>query len=789
MQARLDLVKRKKILIAGQVQGVGFRPAVYRLACELGLAGFVYNDTKGVTIELQGEDEKIAEFLARLQSRDRPPLAQIKSCKVIDVPVIEGEDKFVIGVSATEGSALSQVTSDIATCQDCLVELNDEKDFRYGYPFINCTNCGPRYSIVKTIPYDRPNTTMSVFKMCDRCAAQYKDVTDRRFHAQPVACVACGPKIWLTDRKGKTIKTGTDNVIAEAARLLRLGKIVAIKGVGGFHLAVDALNDQAVRRLRQRKRRDHKPFAMMADSIEKIRKYAIISESAERLLKSPQAPIVLLPRKKDSAIAPAVAEEVDSLGFMLCYAPLHYLLFEQGLEVLVMTSGNISDEPLICKNEKALERLGGVADVFLMHDREIYRQVDDSVVHFIDDKPVPLRRARGYVPSPIFMEINSPVDILAAGADMKNTFCFAKQNQLVCSEHIGDLEDAEVYHHYIDSIEHLRRLFEVEPKVVVCDLHPGYLSTQYALSIPNVKVIQVQHHWAHIASVLVEHGLEGPVIGIECDGTGYGTDGAIWGCECMIATLEKFERFGHLSYYDLAGADKVSKEAVRPLLSLLKKAYGSEFALQKFDWLFQRIESGSNENSKLKTQNLKLILEQIEKRINTVKTSSLGRVFDAVAAMLGLGSYNHFDAQLPMAIEAIAACDVNDHYELEAYSPPGEGHQFGLDATIRQIVSDIKKGVDASIISAKFHNTIVEILLGFAVIFRSETNLNTVALSGGVFCNRYLTNRLIKQLRQEGFRVFFNHEVPANDGGLSIGQAAIASYLVSREAYLCRKGF
>jgi hydrogenase maturation protein HypF len=814
LQARLDLVKRKKILIAGQVQGVGFRPAVYRLACELGLTGFVYNDTKGVTIELQGEDEKIAEFLARLQSRDRPPLAQIKSCKVIDVPVIEVEDKFVIGVSATDGSALSQVTADIATCQDCLAELNDEKDFRYGYPFINCTNCGPRYSIVKTIPYDRPNTTMSVFKMCDRCAAQYKDVTDRRFHAQPVACVACGPKIWLTDRKGKTIKTGTDNVIAEAARLLRLGKIVAIKGVGGFHLAVDALNDKAVRRLRQRKRRDHKPFAMMADSIEKIRKYAIVSESADRLLKSPQAPIVLLPRKKDSAIAPAVAEEVDSLGFMLCYAPLHYLLFERGLEVLVMTSGNISDEPLICKNEKALERLGCIADAFLMHDREIYRQVDDSVVHFIDDKPVPLRRARGYVPTPIFIsrascvmrdasevkqetqyairnthyEIISPRDIFAAGADMKNTFCFVKQNQLICSEHIGDLEDVEVYHHYIDSVEHLRKLFEVEPKVVVCDLHPGYLSTQYALSIPNVKVIQVQHHWAHIASVLVEHALVGPVIGIECDGTGYGIDGVIWGCECMIASLEKFERFGHLAYYDLAGADKASKEAVRPLLSLLKKAYGSEFALQKFDWLLQRIESGSNENSKLKTQNcpersrgnLKLILEQIEKRINTVKTSSLGRVFDAIAAMLGLGSYNHFDAQLPMAIEAIAACDVNDHYELEAYSPPGEGHQFGLDATIRQIVSDIKKGVDTSIISAKFHNTIVEILLGFAVICRSETNLNTVALSGGVFCNRYLTNRLIKQLRENGFCVLFNREVPANDGGLSIGQAAIASYLVSR---------
>jgi hydrogenase maturation protein HypF len=326
---------------------------------------------------------------------------------------------------------------------------------------------------------------------------------------------------------------------------------------------------------------------------------------------------------------------------MLCYAPLHYLLFAEGIKVLVMTSGNISDEPLICKNEVALERLGQVADAFLMHDREIYRQVDDSIVHFVDEQPVLLRRTRGYVPTPIFMEENCQQDIFAAGADLKNSFCFAKQNQLICSEHMGDLEDAEVYHHYINSIEHLAKLFEVEPEVTVCDLHPGYLSARYSLSLPKVKVIQVQHHWAHIASVLVEHGLSGPVIGLAADGTGYGTDGAIWGCECLIASLEKFERFGHLAYYPLAGADKASKEAVRPVLSLLKKAYGSEFTLQEFEWLLKRIEPD--------VSRLQIILEQLEKGVNCVETSSLGRVFDAVAAMLGLGSYNHFDAQLPMA--------------------------------------------------------------------------------------------------------------------------------------------
>ncbi|MHC4556937.1 MAG: carbamoyltransferase HypF, partial [Planctomycetota bacterium] len=448
------MIKRQRIFITGRVQGVGFRPAVYKIARSLGLFGAVYNDTKGVTVELQGEEEKIADFLARLQSDpDKPPLAEIKSCNVVDIAVVAAEDKFIIEKSDSQGTPLSQVTADIATCQDCLTEMGDRKDFRYGYPFINCTNCGPRYSIVKNIPYDRPNTTMSVFEMCNKCAAQYTDVTDRRFHAQPVACPACGPKIKLTDSKDKAIKTQTEQVIAETVNLLSRGKIIAIKGIGGFHLAVDALDNQAVERLRERKKRDHKPFAMMADSIEKIKEYVLVSESAEQVLKSPLCPIVLLPKKRNSPIAPSVAEGVNTYGFMLCYAPLHFLLFAHGIKVLVMTSGNISDEPLICKNEQALERLAHVADAFLMNDRDIHRQVDDSIVHFVGEQPVILRRARGYVPTPIFMQDNCKQDILATGADLKNTFCFTKQNQLICSEHIGDLEDAEVYHHYINSIE------------------------------------------------------------------------------------------------------------------------------------------------------------------------------------------------------------------------------------------------------------------------------------------------------------------------------------------------
>ncbi|MBN1508940.1 MAG: carbamoyltransferase HypF [Sedimentisphaerales bacterium] len=769
------MIERQRILVTGRVQGVGFRPAVYRLACELGLTGRVLNDTRGVTIELQGSREKIDEFVRRLRSGpDMPPLAEISSRDCTRIDPVEGEGAFVIERSDSQGTALSQVTADVATCGDCLAEMSDPRDLRYRYPFINCTNCGPRYSIIRTIPYDRPNTTMSVFEMCTTCAAQYHDVSDRRFHAQPVACPRCGPNVWLADCAGKPLRTDSDEAIAETARLLRAGGTVAVKGVGGFHLACDALNDEAVLRLRQRKRRDHKPFAMMAASIKAIRKCAIVDRVAEKALAGPQSPIVLLPKRPDAVIAPAVAEGTGTFGFMLCYAPLHHLLFAEGLDVLVMTSGNISDEPLICGNELALERLGDVADAFLMHDRDIYRQVDDSILYFAAGERILLRRARGYVPAPIPLEAASPQEILAAGADMKNTFCLVKRNQLILSEHIGDLEDAEVYHHYVRSIEHLKGLFEVEPQVVACDLHPGYLSTQYARSLPGVQVVEVQHHWAHIASVLAEHGLAGPVIGIECDGTGYGTDGAIWGCECIIASLASFERFGHLEYYPLAGADKASKEAVRPLLSLLRQAYGDAFNPTDFAWLLERIEPDAKKPA--------VILEQIDKGINAVSTSSLGRVFDAVAAMLGLGAYNHFDAQLPMVLESIAQPGVDDRYEYDLHRSAGEPAQLSLRKLMRGLTDDVKRAEAPALISAKFHNILAEALLALAKAARESTRLETVALSGGVFCNRYLTNRLAMRLKQEGFAVLLNRDVPSNDGGIALGQAAIAANLVSHMA-------
>jgi hydrogenase maturation protein HypF len=766
------LVKRQRIRLTGRVQGVGCRPFIYTMASQHDLTGLVYNDTNGVTVEVQGPEGKIAEFLGSVQSpTEKPALLEISGCRVQDIPPVSGEKAFVIQTSDAAGTPISQVMPDTATCQDCLNEMADGNDFRYRYPFINCTNCGPRYSIVKTIPYDRPNTTMGAFEMCSKCRAQYEDVADRRFHAQPVACPECGPKIWLADSADTCIETDTDAVIAKTAQLLCEGKIVAIKGIGGFHLAVDALNDGAVARLRRRKRRDHKPFAMMTASVEKVRQYAMVNEVAQKLLTSPASPIVLLDKKPGSLIAPSVAEGVNTFGFMLCYGPLHHLLFgAEPIEVLVMTSGNISDEPLVCTNEEALERLGDVADVFLMHDRRIYRRIDDSLLHIVDDQQAFLRRARGYVPAPIFLDKVCGKDIFAAGGDLKNTFCFVKQNQLILSEHIGDLEDGLVYRHYVRSVKHLQGLFEVEPKVVVCDLHPGYLSTQYAETLGADRLIKVQHHWAHIASVLAEHNCHERVIGLAADGTGLGTDGAIWGCECLIASLTEFERFGHLAYYPLAGADKAAKEAIRPILGLLKNCSNGKDYLDKYQWLLESIEPDA--------EKLRIIASQLEKNLNTVQTSSLGRLFDAVAAILGLGGYNHFEAQLPMALESIVAAGIDDSYGFQMTPGTKETLELDFRTMVGQVIEDIKKGQRPEIVSARFHNSIAGGLLTFALEARKKHGLTTVALSGGVFCNRYLANRLISMLKEEEFSVLFNRNAPVNDGSIALGQAAIAAQML-----------
>jgi len=759
--------KRLQVKLKGQVQGVGCRPYVYNLAQKLGLTGFVQNDTQGVLIEVQGAGPDVEAFLQELQSGPhRPVLLEIESVATIELPVRENEPMFSIQASGTADSPTSRLCPDIAVCVDCLAEMNTPTDLRYRYPFITCTQCGPRYSIIKAIPYDRPNTTMAEFEMCPRCRAQYGDAADRRFHAQPLACPVCGPKVTLLDNRGTQIEIDSDRAISRTAHLLLEGKILAIKGIGGFHLAVNALDGKAVELLRKRKRREAKPFAMMAGSLDTIQRYAVVDWAAQRLLTSPAAPIVLLPKKYPNAIAHSVANGTNCFGFMLPYAPLHHLLFaEPGIDVLVMTSANLSDEPLICDNDAALEQLGDVADCFLVHNRPVYRQVDDSVTQLIDGKPALLRRSRGYMPEPILNHTPAVKEIFAAGADLKNTFCFAKSHHYLLSEHIGDLENPAVYRHYIRSIDHLAALFEIRPEVIVHDLHPTYFSTQFAQNYAKqagVPAMSIQHHWAHAAAVMTEYGIQDEVIALVADGTGYGTDDAIWGCECLVCSLTQMRRFGHLDYYPLAGGDAASVEAIRPILGLSEAA-----GITLPDDILAGIEPD--------TQKIQVISQQIHNAFAVVPTSSLGRVFDAVAALVKLGSQNHFEAQLPMALEAVADPDETGFYPIQLRQTPEGSVVWTIGSVLAGLLEDIRKGHDTSVMSARFHRSTGQALLEFAVLARQQTGLNRVVLSGGVFCNRYLTNCLIGILQNSGFQVFLSRRVPANDGCVALGQAAIAN--------------
>ncbi len=768
-------LSRKRFHLSGRVQGVGARPWIYRQAVGLNLSGFVRNDTSGVWIEVQGPPEALEAFAVRLTDASRqdfPAMMYIDRCQVAKIDPIEGESGFRIVQSAVSGSPSTGVAPDTAVCSACLTELNDPGDFRYRYPFITCTHCGPRYSIIKTIPYDRPNTTMAEFALCDRCRGQYEDIGDRRFHAQPVACATCGPRVWLAESTGQTLEADSDKAIARAAALLRNGQIVAVKGIGGFHLAVDALNDAAVQRLRRRKRRQAKPFAMMAADTETIRRYAQVDDAAEALLTSPQRPIVLLDKQPNAAIAPSAAQGTHRFGFMLCYAPLHHLLFaELGISVLVMTSANFSEEPLICDNAQAVEELGQIADAFLMHNRAIERQVDDSVAHSVDGGPAMLRRARGYVPEPLYRAAPSKRIIFAAGADLKNTFCFVKGDQYLLSEHIGDLAEGRSFRHYVKSVAHFQQLFETAPQAVVCDLHPGYLSSQFAERLKVEPLIRVQHHWAHVAAALAEHQHDGPVIGLVADGTGYGTDGAIWGCECLIASLTEFSRFGHLAYFPLAGGDTAAKEAIRPLIGLLSPQ-GRFSAIEPYLDILNRIEPDADK--------LKLVCMQIEKGLNVAPTSSLGRLFDAAAALCGVGTHNRFEAELPMGLEAMTRPGVEDAYPVAFAQRNSEVWQWQYEPILDGMIEDLRRGTETGIIATRFHNAVCDALWQLAQKARARTGIHEVALSGGVFCNRTLAQRLIRQLKNDGFCVLWKRRTPANDGGIALGQAAIAAAMLEK---------
>lgn len=750
---------RSRLRVRGQVQGVGFRPYVYRLARRLGLDGFVANDQRGAIIEVQGPPQVVAEFSARLLA-ELPPLAQVSS---LDQQTVAPTDSagFQIRPSQCDGQAEARVTIDSTVCQACLAEMNDPADRRYLYPFINCTDCGPRYSIVERIPYDRPNTTMRDFGMCPACRAEYEEPGSRRFHAQPIACPRCGPQVWLADPAGRRIAGG--NPIGETVERLLAGQIIAIKGLGGFHLACRADRDEPVRELRRRKKRDHKPFAIMVRDLAAAQAIALLDEPARALLTGIDRPIVLLPKGSSAPISQSVAPGTNCFGLMLPYTPLHYLLFGRSMPALVMTSGNISDEPLCKDNDEAIERLGPLCDAMLLHDRRIERRIDDSVIRSGGRRWVIVRRSRGHVPRPVALHPPADRPILAVGAELKNTICLARGDQAVLSEHIGDLTDASVYGQFARTIDHLAALMEVSPAVVAHDLHPLYLSTRYARQRSELQAVGIQHHWAHVVSCLAEHGLAGPVIGIACDGTGYGTDGASWGCEVLRADRRCFERLGHLQYFRLPGGDAAARQLHRAALALLHQTFGDRCGQMA---VARRVcpDAGVRE----------VLLQMLAGGVNCPASSSLGRLFDAVACMLGVADVNHFEGQAPMALEAVADPKRRDYYP---HAIERRGSRFELDVrpVISAIVAELEMGRDPAIVAAKFHNTVVELLAAAALMAREITGLNDVVLSGGCFVNRYLTERLTDRLEQAGLAIWTHQRVPCNDGGIALGQAAVAA--------------
>ncbi len=769
----MTIRKRKRIHIHGIVQGVGFRPFVYHLARRFHLAGFVCNTPDGVLIEVEGPDAVLTNFLQDLTS-DAPPLAEVTSVITGEIETL-GETEFIIRESVEQEFSAVLVSPDVATCDDCRHEFTDPNDRRFGYPFTNCTNCGPRYSIIEDVPYDRPKTTMREFHMCPDCQAEYDDPGNRRFHAQPNACPVCGPQLTLVDSGGVAIAIPDEHedkrradleTVRKVRLLLRQGKIVAIKGLGGFHLACDAENHEAVVRLRARKRRSDKPFALMAGDVASVSGFCQVSHDDPDALLSARHPIVILPRRSDARISPAVAPGNNTLGVMLPYTPLHSLLFGENpadspaFTALVMTSGNLSEEPIVTSNEEALSRLGRVADAFLLHNRRIHMRVDDSVVRVIRGKERILRRSRGYVPAVI--DLMAPLaEILACGPELKNTFCLTHARHAILSQHIGDLENYETLCFFEETLANLKKLFRVEPRLIAYDLHPRYLSTQYAMEQHDLQKIGVQHHHAHIASCMAENGLSEKVIGVALDGTGYGTDGQIWGGEFLIADFETFERRAHLRYVPLAGGDAAVRQPWRAALSYLRETYGGELPGDLPLW------KAVPERERL------LVGKMLERGINTVATSSCGRLFDAVASVLGLRHEINFEAQAAIELEMAAREGVGGVYPFQIeFTDPW---QIDVRPMVKSIVSEMQDGEMPGVIAARFHNTLGEIVAEVCRELRERERLNKVCLSGGSFQNMFLLQRTISSLSEYGFEVYLHKKVPPNDGGISLGQAVIAN--------------
>ena len=738
------------------MQGVGFRPFVYRLANTLDLRGFVHNLSEGVVIEIEGPSRDIQVFAERLRS-EAPPLADVQDVSVTEIPVV-GEPDFTILHSTGEPGKFALVPPDIGTCSDCLRDFTEPANRRYGYSFTNCTNCGPRYTIIQDIPYDRGQTTMSAFRMCPACQAEYDDPRNRRFHAQPNACPICGPELEVWSGHPRNVVKCPD-VVSKARDLLREGRILAVKGLGGFHLACDAENEAAVRLLRERKRRSDKAFALMAADIAVVDRFCQVSESDREALLSPRRPIVLMPRRSEAAIPLAVAPGNSNLGFMLPYTPLHHLLI-QGFRALVMTSGNLSEEPIVSRNED-LWKLEHLADYLVLNNRDIQTRVDDSVVRTFEGRLLPVRRSRGFAPDPI--DLRMPLtEILACGGELKNTFCLTKDHYAILSQHIGDMENYETLLFFRETLEHMQRFFRVSPRVVAYDLHPGYLSTKFALELHGVERIGVQHHHAHIAACMAENGLREKVIGVAFDGTGFGTDGQIWGGEFLVCDYAAFERRAHFRYVPLAGGDSAVRQPWRSALSYLRDTFGSAAASLDLP-LFAAVPPGS----------IAVVARMLSQNVNTVQTSSCGRLFDAVASIVGLRQETNYEGQAAIELEAKAIEGIDDAYPFEI----GNGAPCSIDVrpAIAALIRDLSAKTATGVISARFHNMVAEAVVRVSKQIRRSDGLTSVCLSGGTFQNMYLLKRAVTGLRNAGFGVFWHSQVPANDGGLALGQAVIAN--------------
>ncbi len=749
---------RVRAKIVGRVQGVGFRPTVYRYATQFGLCGFVCNGPHGVTLEVEGEDLKIAAFFHQLTST--PPKQAVIAEVQKELCEEKGYQQFEVIESEPEGDAAVHVSPDLATCEDCARELFDPHDRRHGYPFINCTNCGPRFTIIRDLPYDRVRTSMGRFTMCEPCDHEYRDPHVRRFHAQPNACAHCGPQLQLRVAGGIA---SDDADLAETKRLLRRGQIVAIKGLGGYHLACNALNPEAMVRLRQRKRRPHKPLAIMFRDIGVVKRFCDVSEVEEAELLSVTRPIVVLKRRADTPLLHQfVSPDSPSLGAFLPYTPLHYLLLDS-FEALVMTSGNLTDEPIVSEEAELAGLLGPIADAALTHNRPIIHKCDDSVLRVVNGQRQFLRRARGFVPNPIRI---APADgaphILAVGGELKNTFCLVRDGNAFVSQHIGDLKDYKTYSHFSCEIDSWKRLMHVEPQVIAHDLHPSYLSTRFAAVARIPHKVGVQHHHAHIASVMAEHDLHEPVIGVALDGTGYGTDGTIWGGEFLVADRCDFERVAHFKAYRLPGGDKAVEEPWRMALSVLM-AEGLDGEIHR----------------RFPTFKWHLVQKMVQAGFNSPFTSSAGRLFDAVAAILGLCDVTTYEAQAAIRLESIADRRTTGGYPF-AVETADRLWVVDFGPTICTILEEHRQRIPAGEISTKFHNTVAASVLHICRLLRGQRNLNLVALSGGVFQNELLLRRTVDLLLTRRFRVFTNAAVPLNDGGLALGQAAVAAERINQ---------